>query len=259
MEDNHCIHWNGRVEKTAVLLPGWPSPVGPGLLAQHFVSFQAWLVCLPECIPCPSNPDIFQKTEVADLVAHQGIIENVRSLFVIGLDASGKEMNSDTGPQPCKSTATVVNRRFQQTYPWVPKHHLTQPNSNSPTSLQGHLPNVVWIFCLEIFHQGSNWSLELWSCCWWSFEIDLGRVTFREQCFDKRVTGLPHSLGEVPVQKIIIFVNKSFHLVHNLNNRDKSNQNMVWTVGCRPFPNCTTTLIFLLSHYSVQLKDPSSN
>jgi len=176
----------------------------------------------------------------------------------LGLMHLEKEINNDTGSQPCKSKATTVNCRLQQTYSRVPKYHLTQPNAKSLNSSQGHLPNVVWIFCLEIFHQGSNWSLELWSCCRWSLEIDLGRVTFREQCFDKRVTGLPHSLGEVPVQKIIIFINKSFHLVHNLNNREKSHQTMFWTVGRRPFPNCTTTLIFLLSHYSRQLKDLSS-
>lgn len=64
--------------------------MGPSLLTEHFVSFQARLICLPECITCPPDPDVLQKTEVADLVAHQGIIENVGSLLVIGFDAPAK-------------------------------------------------------------------------------------------------------------------------------------------------------------------------
>lgn len=86
----------------------------------------------------------------------------------------------------------------------------------------GNLPDVIWIFCLEVFHQGSNWSLELWTCRWRSLQIDLSRVSFWEQGFDKGVVGLPHGLGQVTVQEVIIFVNKSFHLVHNLSNREIS-------------------------------------
>lgn len=86
VEDSNFSHWT----RTDVFLPGWTSPVGPRLLTQHFVPFQARFVCLPERITCPSDPDVLQKTKVADLVAHQRIIENVCSLFVIGFDASGK-------------------------------------------------------------------------------------------------------------------------------------------------------------------------
>lgn len=90
MEDSNFNHWNRTGKNTDVFLPGWPSPVGPRLLTQHFVPFQAGLVRLPERITCPSDPDVLQKTKVADLVAHQGIIENVCSLFVIGFDAPGE-------------------------------------------------------------------------------------------------------------------------------------------------------------------------
>lgn len=72
-------------------LPGWSSPVGPGLLAEHFVPLQAGLVELPEGVARPADPHVLQQPEVPDLVAHQGFIENVCSLFVIGLDAPAKE------------------------------------------------------------------------------------------------------------------------------------------------------------------------
>lgn len=74
----------------AVGLPGWPSPVGPGLLAEHLVPLEAGLVGLPEGVSRPAHPHVLQEPQVPDLVAHQGFVENVCSLFVIGLDAPAK-------------------------------------------------------------------------------------------------------------------------------------------------------------------------
>lgn len=90
--------------------------MGPCLLTQHFVPFQARLVCLPECVTCPSDPDVLEKTEVADLVAHQGIIENVCSLFVIWFDASGKGREQGHLFAALYMSTTIIvslNHRFQ--------------------------------------------------------------------------------------------------------------------------------------------------
>lgn len=96
-------------------LPGWPSPVGPGLLAEHFVPLQAGLVGLPEGISRPPHPHVLQEPQVPDLVAHQGFVENVGSLFVIGLDAPAKENQKGHLFTLYTPTAITVslNRAFQ--------------------------------------------------------------------------------------------------------------------------------------------------
>lgn len=74
-------------------------------------------------------------------------------------------------------------------------------------------PDVVGILGLQVFHQGGYRRLELGPCSRRSFQVDLCRISFREQRLDEGVAGLPHGLRQVPVQKVIVLVNKSFHLV----------------------------------------------
>lgn len=78
------------------------------------------------------------------------------------------------------------------------------------------IPNIVWILGLEVFHQCGHRCLELRACCRRPFQVDLGGVPFGEQRLDEGVARLPHGLGQVSIEKIIVFVNKSFHLVQHL-------------------------------------------
>lgn len=205
-------------------LPGWPSPVGPGLLAEHFVPLQAGLVGLPEGVARPPDPHVLQQPQVPDLVAHQGLVENVCSLLVIGLDAPAKENQKGRLLTPYTPTniAVTLNHTCIIGHRDLFLLFITSSKTFTKSLAVGNLPDVVWIFRLEVFHQGSNWSLELRTCCWRSLQIDLSRVSFWEQGFDKGVVGFPHGLGQVTVQEVVIFVNKSFHLVHNLSNREIS-------------------------------------
>lgn len=78
------------------------------------------------------------------------------------------------------------------------------------------IPNVVGVLGLEVFHQCGHRRLELRACCGRPFQVDLGGVPFREQRLDEGVASLPHGLGQVSIEKIIVLVNKSFHLVQHL-------------------------------------------
>lgn len=132
--------------------------MGPRLLAQHFVPFQAGLVRLPEGITCPPDPHVLQQTEVADLVTHQGVIENVRSLFVIGFDAPEKENKQSL--QQCQRLLLRVQTIYFNSLPLEIKilfwfFNFTRQKFTKALP-QGNLPNVVWIFGLKIFHQGSD-------------------------------------------------------------------------------------------------------
>lgn len=134
------------------------------MFTQHFVSFQARFVGLPEGIARPPHADILQKTQVPDLMTHQTLVEDVCSFFIIRFDT----------------------------------------------------PNVVWILGLEVFHQSGHRCLELGASCRRPFQVDLGRVPLREQRLDEGVAGLPHGLGQVSVEKVIVLIHKSFHLVQYL-------------------------------------------
>lgn len=62
----------------------------PGVLAEHFVAFQAGLVGLAEGVACPPHADVLHQTKVAHLMADQRLCEDVGCLLVIGLDATRK-------------------------------------------------------------------------------------------------------------------------------------------------------------------------
>ena len=68
------------------VLPCWSFPMRPCLFTQHFVSFQARFVGLPEGIARPPHADILQKTQVPDLMTHQTLVEDVCSFFIIRFD-----------------------------------------------------------------------------------------------------------------------------------------------------------------------------
>lgn len=105
----------------AVVLPGWPSPVGPGLLAEHFVPLQAGLVGLPEGVARPPHPHVLQEPQVPDLVAHQGFVENVGSLFVIGFDApaKGKPKGTSLHTEGTNNYHGEFKSRVSIVYPWT--------------------------------------------------------------------------------------------------------------------------------------------
>lgn len=61
--------------------------MGPGWFAEHFVAFQTRLVGLAEGVPCPPHTYVLHEAKVVDLVADQGLGEDVGRLLVIGFDA----------------------------------------------------------------------------------------------------------------------------------------------------------------------------
>lgn len=77
-------------------------------------------------------------------------------------------------------------------------------------------PDVVRILGLQVLHQSGHGGLELRPGCWRSLQVDLHGVPFGEQRFDEGVAGLPHGLGQVSVQEVIVLVHESFHLVQHL-------------------------------------------
>lgn len=142
--------------------------MGPRLLAEHFVPLQAGLVGLPEGVTRPPDPHVLQEPEVPDLVAHQGLVENVCSLFFIGLDAPAKE--NQKGHLALCSPVHVYNYYGEFQVSTIDCSslsldikifffffiYITSPNKFIKSSALGNLPDIVWIFILEIFHQGTN-------------------------------------------------------------------------------------------------------
>lgn len=61
--------------------------MGPGCFAEHFVAFQTRLVGLAEGVPRPPHAHVLHEAKVVDLVADQGVGEDVGRLLVIGFDA----------------------------------------------------------------------------------------------------------------------------------------------------------------------------
>lgn len=61
--------------------------MGPGALAEHFVALQARLVGLAEGVAGPPHADVLHQAQVAQLMANQGLGEDVGSLLIVGLDA----------------------------------------------------------------------------------------------------------------------------------------------------------------------------
>lgn len=132
--------------------------MGPGLLAEHFVPLQAGLVGLPEGVARPPDPHVLQQPQVPDLVAHQGLVENVCSLLVIGLDAPAKQ--NQKGRLLTLYTPTNIPVTLNHTF--ILGHQdlfllfITSSKTFTKSLALGNLPDVVWIFCLKVFHQGSN-------------------------------------------------------------------------------------------------------
>lgn len=116
------------------------------------------------------------------------------------------------------------------------------------------IPNVVWILGLQVFHQRGHGCLELRACCRRPFQVDLGWVPFWEQRLDEGVAGLPHGLGQVSIQKVIVFVNKSFHLVQHL----REAQETLQLINCTPERHITVKNIPGLSLLPPPLS-PSKN
>lgn len=78
-------------------LPSRSSPVRPGLLAEHLVALQARLVRLAEGVTSPADAHVLHQAQVAHLVAHQGLGEDVRRLFVVGFDAAAVKNKHNRG------------------------------------------------------------------------------------------------------------------------------------------------------------------
>lgn len=93
----HVNHKGDPCSQTALLStasersPRRPPPVRPRLLTQHLVPLQARLVGLPEGVAGPPHAHVLQEAQVADLVAHQGLAEDVSCFLVIGFDAPERE------------------------------------------------------------------------------------------------------------------------------------------------------------------------
>lgn len=60
----------------------------PGPLAEHLVALQARLVGLAEGVAGPPHTHVLHQAQVARLVAHQGLGEDVGGLLVVGFDAT---------------------------------------------------------------------------------------------------------------------------------------------------------------------------
>lgn len=67
--------------------------MGPGPFAEHFVAFQAGLVGLAEGVAGSPHAHVLHQAQVAHLMAHQGLGEDVGRLLVVGFDATGRKEN----------------------------------------------------------------------------------------------------------------------------------------------------------------------
>lgn len=67
--------------------------MGPGPFAEHFVAFQAGLVGLAEGVAGSPHAHVLHQAQVAHLMAHQGLSEDVGRLLVVGFDATGRKEN----------------------------------------------------------------------------------------------------------------------------------------------------------------------
>ena len=90
--------------------------MGPGLLAEHLVALQAGLVHLAEGVARPPHAHILHEAEVAHLVAHQRVCEDVGCLLVIGLDApEDRHKEEVTGSDREISVFQIPHVRQQRT------------------------------------------------------------------------------------------------------------------------------------------------
>lgn len=96
----------------------------------------------------------------------------------------------------------------------------TLPGAASPRepseSLGPEVPDVVGVLGLQVSHQRGHGRLELRAGCRGPLQVDLGGVPLGEQGLDEGVASLPHGLGQVSVEEVIVFVHKSFYLVQHL-------------------------------------------
>lgn len=65
--------------------------MGPGAFAEHFVALQARLVGLAEGVARSAHTHVLHQAQVAHLVAHQGLCEDVGGLLIVGLDTPGEK------------------------------------------------------------------------------------------------------------------------------------------------------------------------
>lgn len=77
-------------------------------------------------------------------------------------------------------------------------------------------PDVVGVLGIEVLHEYGHRALKLGPSSWGAFERCLLRITLREQGPKEWVLGLPHSLGQVPEEQVVILINEAVHVICHL-------------------------------------------
>lgn len=77
-------------------------------------------------------------------------------------------------------------------------------------------PDVVGFLGIQVLHENGHRTLELDPSSWGAFERRLLWITLRKQGPKEGVLGLPHGLGQVPEEQVVILVDEAVHVVGHL-------------------------------------------
>lgn len=135
-------------------------------------------------------------------MAHQRICKDLGCLLIIGFDTPGNTYKHNT-------------RKITKTLP------VCLDCWNAAICVLGCciiavIPNVVRVLGLQVPHECAHWGFELESCCRRPLQVDFGWVALWEKKFHQAVVGLVHSLGQVSVKQVIVFVHKTLYPIQHL-------------------------------------------
>ena len=77
-------------------------------------------------------------------------------------------------------------------------------------------PDVVGVLGIQVLHESGHGILELGPSSWGAFERCLFWIPFRKQGPEERVPGLPHGLGQVSEEQVIVLVNEAVDVIGHL-------------------------------------------
>lgn len=77
-------------------------------------------------------------------------------------------------------------------------------------------PDVVGVLGIQVLHESGHGTLELGPSSWGAFERCLFWIPFRKQGPEERVPGLPHGLGQVSEEQVVVLVDEAVDVIGHL-------------------------------------------